>query len=76
MNNKKRTILSEASAFLGKALILVTQIKEEEEDALENMPENLETSERYEKMEDAISALEDTEESIESAIEKIETASE
>lgn len=76
MNDKRRSVLKRALDLLRQASELVSSVKEDEEDALYNMPDNLQLSERYEKMEDAISALEDTEESIESAIEKIETASE
>lgn len=76
MNDKRRSVLKRALDLLRQASELVSSVKEDEEDALYNMPDNLQSSERYEKMEDAISALEETEESIESAIEKIETASE
>ena len=48
---------------------------EEEEDCLENMPENLQASEKYERMEDAISKLESAIEHIDNAQEDIDEAS-
>lgn len=45
-----------------------------EEDALDNMPENLQGSERYEKIEAAVDLLNDASECIDAAIEKINEA--
>lgn len=47
----------------------------QEEDALDNMPENLQGSERYEKIEAAVDLLNDASECIDSAIERINEAS-
>lgn len=67
--------MKRASALLGTASGLVSTALEQEEDALDNMPENLQGSERYEKIEAAADLLNDASECIDSAIEKINEAS-
>lgn len=67
--------MKRASALLGTASGLVSTALEQEEDALDNMPENLQGSERYEKIEAAVDLLNDASECIDSAIEKINEAS-
>ena len=68
-------MLKRTSALLGTASGLVSTALEQEEDALDNMPENLQGSERYEKIEAAVDLLNDASECIDSAIEKINEAS-
>lgn len=75
INNKRRDLLKRASSLLGTASGLVSTALEQEEDALDNMPENLQGSERYEKIEAAVDLLNDASECIDSAIEKINEAS-
>ena len=75
MNKVKRDLLKDAKALLGKASDIVSRVIEEEEDCLENMPENLQASEKYERMEDAINKLESAIDHIENAQEDIEEAS-
>lgn len=67
--------MKRASALLRTASGLVSTALEQEEDALDNMPENLQGSERYEKIEAAVDLLNDASECIDSAIEKINEAS-
>ena len=67
--------MKRASALLRTAYGLVSTALEQEEDALDNMPENLQGSERYEKIEAAVDLLNDASEYIDSAIEKINEAS-
>ena len=45
-----------------------------EEDALDNVPENLQGSERYEKIENALDCLNEASENIDAAIEKLNEA--
>ena len=67
--------MKRASALLETASGLVSTALEQEEDSLDNMPENLQGSERYEKIEAAVDLLNDASECIDSAIEKINEAS-
>ncbi len=72
MNNKKRESLRDACMYLERASGIVSKVLEEEEDCLDNMPENLQMSEKYEMMESAIDRLEDAIEQIDDARENIE----
>lgn len=76
MNDKKRQKLSKAMSLLREAAGYVNDVKDDEDEALSNMPENLQYSDRYEKMEKAVDALESAGESIESAIDNIDEATE
>lgn len=76
MNDKKRQKLNKAMSLLREAAGYVDDVKDDEDDALSNMPENLQYSDRYEKMEKAVDALESASESIESAIDSIDEATE
>lgn len=75
MNNRKRDLLKESKTLLGRASSLISQVLEEEEDCLDNMPENLQASEKYERMEDTIDKLESAIEHIDNAQEDIGDAS-
>jgi len=66
--------LQAAVDHLGQAVSIVESVREEEKDCLDNMPENLQNSERYEAMEEAVDALEEAIESINEANESIEQA--
>ena len=60
--------------MLESAGLLICRAAEEEQDCLDNLPENLQSSERYEKMEEAVSLLESAAEEIESASDRIRDA--
>ena len=75
MNNGKRKKLISALDFLSKAKDIAEEVRDQEEEDLSNLPENLYGTDRYESMEaavgyldDAISAVEEAEESLESAM--------
>jgi hypothetical protein len=53
--------------LLNQAQEIVSSVKDEEQDALDNLPENLQNSERAENMSDAISVMEEVEGSIQEA---------
>ncbi len=76
MNNKRRGTLNEAKILLERASNIVSTVLDEEQDCLDNMPENLQMSERYERMEDAIDRLESAIEQIDGAKDSINEASE
>ena len=59
MNKKRRERLQAAVAHLEMATGIVEDVRNDEQDSLDNMPENLRQSERYSLMEDAIDYLED-----------------
>lgn len=76
MNKERRNLLSKAQSALNTAESYVTQALDDEQDCLGNMPENLEGSERYEKMESAIEQMEEALDHISSATEALESAAE
>lgn len=74
MNNKRREQLRGGGELLDRAHCVVSDVLDAEQDCLDNMPENLQYSDRYEKMELAIEKLEETLEYIESARDSISEA--
>ena len=76
MNNKRRDLLKLAMRALEKASDYISQALEEEQDCLDNVPESLQSSEMYEKMEAAIDNLESAIDSIDSAKESVGEAAE
>lgn len=74
MNNKRREILRNAVRFLDSASNLISNALEQEEDCLDNMPENLQMSDRYEAMEAVIDHLEDASSLLDEARDKIGAA--
>lgn len=76
MNNKRRQKLQGAISFLNNASRIIDSVRDEEDDSMSNMPENLQETERFEKMENAVDALGDALDDISSAISSIESAME
>ncbi len=74
MNNKRRDLLRLAISSLEQASEYISRALDQEQDCLDNMPENLQYSERYEKMENIISHLEESIESIDEAKTSVEEA--
>lgn len=69
MNKKRRDLLQSAIPFLTQAANIIDRAAEQESDCLDNVPESLQETERYEKMEKAV-------ENLESALEHIDNAKE
>lgn len=76
MNNQKREKLKLARSYLSKASDIISNVFDDEQDCLDNMPENLQYSDRYERMEAAVNKLEDGLNNIEAAEECLEEAAE
>lgn len=71
MNRYRRKDLREISAQVEELRDALETIKGDEEEYLENMPQNLQGSERYETAEEAVSNMEDAISSLEDAISSI-----
>lgn len=71
MNNDRRKTLKYAEKHLAMARDIIDDARCDEEECLSNMPENLEYSERYEKMEEAIDNLMDASSSIGDAVDSL-----
>ena len=57
--NEALELLDKAEGFLSDAAQIVTDVRDEEQEAFDNLPEGLQQAERGELMQEAISALED-----------------
>ena len=71
MNRKRREMVLSAISTLESAKDVLDDVLYEETDAMENIPENLQSSERYEKMEENVDILQDAIDDINEAIEKL-----
>ena len=76
MNNARRSKIAEVVTSLNSLSMKIDRIMDEEQSGLDNIPENLQGTERYQKSEEAVSALEDAMNSLEECIEHLETAAE
>lgn len=74
MNKKRRTLLASAKAMLESAANIIEQASEQENDCMDNLPENLQDSERYEKMEHAVANLDDALDHVRNAVDLVEEA--
>lgn len=76
MNNLRRKTLQDLYNIITDAKDNLDEVRDEEECYKDNMPENLQNSERYEKAEAAVDALENAICSLEEALDSIEEAKE
>lgn len=76
MNKQRREKINKAVSLLEAAFQIVEMVRDEEQDCLDNIPENLEYSNQYEKMENAVDKLDDAVSSIEDAKEALDEAAE
>lgn len=72
MNKERRDRLSDVIASLEEAKDLLEDVKNDEQDAFDNMPVGLQFSERGSKMEDYIELMEDAGDQIDNVCEFIE----
>ena len=74
MNEAKRKTLRDAIQLLGRVIAIVESVCDKEQDAVDNYPENLQDTDRYEAMENAVENLNDAAEKLEEARGYIEAA--
>lgn len=74
MNNKRRKELRRAIDMIEAALDIVNSVKDEEEDAMCNYPENLQGTETYETMEVAVDTMEEVASAIEDGVDSLNNA--
>lgn len=75
MNKVRRKQLSEVASILETAKGMLEEIRDDEQDYFDNIPENLQCSEKAEASEEAIDAMDEAIENLESAIESVNDAS-
>ncbi len=76
MNKVRRKTLNEIYDKLANLRDLLDEVKGEEEEYRDNMPENLQNSERYYTAEDACDNLDNAISSLEEALDYVESAAE
>lgn len=74
MDDTRRAILREALDLIRRAKLMVEGACDKENDCIDNYPENLQSTEVFEKMEIAADAMEDAVEKLSEAEESITTA--
>lgn len=74
MNNERRKALSKIKNRIEDIREDIEQLLDEEQECFVGIPENMQNGERYEKSENAISALEEVIENLEDAAENIDAA--
>lgn len=73
MNDKRRGRLKDALRMLSDAASIVDTVCDREQDCVDNYPENLQSTDRFEHMEATIDSLNDALDKIYDAKEYIET---
>lgn len=71
MNKERRKNLEKVQEKLLEVQADLQWIREEEEDAFDNLPESLQDSEKGESMQEAISTMEEIDSSIQDAIDSL-----
>ncbi len=74
MNAKRREKLRETLNLIGRTIAIVENVSDQETDAMDNCPENLQYTDRYEAMEDAVENLGEATDKLEAAKNYIESA--
>lgn len=74
MNKARRKAIREAISQLEELKYKVEAIHDEEQESLDNIPESLQGTERYEESEAAVSSLDEAMSNIEEAINYLEEA--
>lgn len=74
MDDKRRGRLRDALRILSNAASVVETVCDKEQDCMDNYPENLQSTERFERMETAVDSLNDALEKIDDAKGYIESA--
>lgn len=72
MNKARRAILTKACDTLVDLQEGVSAVRDEEEEAMENMPESLQGSERYEQMEEAVGVLDEANDLFDELMDKLQ----
>ena len=68
MNEKRRGRLRDALKMLSSAASIVETVCDSEQDCMDNYPENLQGTEKFERMEDALEKIDDAKGHIQSAL--------
>lgn len=76
MNKQRRKRITEAIELLEQAQQIIEEVKDEEQEAYDNLPEGLQCGERGEAMKEAVNNLEESYDSVGDIIDTLEAAQE
>lgn len=76
MNKARRKELSRAVELLKEAQSIIESCRDEEQEYMDNMPENLQESEKYYAAEEAVNNMDEAYDEIDEAINSVESAME
>lgn len=76
MNKARRKELSRAVELLEEAQSIIESCRDEEQEYIDNMPENLQESEKYYAAEEAVNNMDEAYDKIGEAIDSVESAME
>ena len=76
MNKDRRARIDELSVNLEDIRAAIEMLRDEEQEAFENLPENIQDSERGELMDSAVSSLDEASSAIEEAMNALMVAAE
>ena len=76
MNKQRRGQLEQAIGFMQTVANIIEEMKDEEQDSYDNLPEGLQSSDKGEAMYEKISLMEDALQQLEEAIDGIVSAKE
>lgn len=76
MNNSRRKELEKAVSLLEEAQSIIETCRDEEQDYLDNMPENLQSSEKHDVAENAVYCLDTAYDSLSEVIDSVNSATE
>ena len=74
MNSQRRKKLEELWDKVDMLRVLLEGLRDEEQEYMDNMPENLQASERYERAEDAVDSMDYALDNLSDAMENLEDA--
>lgn len=74
MNKQGRVSLEKAEALIREAASIIEDVRNEEQEKFDNLPEGLQYSEKGQRFEEIVSVLEDVESALEEACDSIQEA--
>lgn len=74
MNQARRQSLMKAKILLNGALDIIRETQDKEQDAMDNYPENLQSTQVYETMETSVDTMEEAASLIDEALDSLEQA--
>lgn len=72
MNDVRRKRIAQAVDLLNEAMEILDEVKDEEQEAFDNLPENFQAAERGEEMEGYVESLAEAYDYVESAVGAVE----